>query len=53
MAAIAFFVALGLIGVAVVEFVRLLIGLEEIDDWDYDEQLRGWGCRFSRRHRLT
>jgi hypothetical protein len=28
-----------------VEFVRLLIGLQEIDDWDYDEQLRGWGLR--------
>ncbi len=28
-----------------IELVRLLIGLQEIDDWDYDEQLRGWGLK--------
>jgi hypothetical protein len=28
-----------------VEFVRLLIDLQGIDDWDYDDELRGWGLK--------
>jgi hypothetical protein len=28
-----------------VEFVRLLSDLQGIDDWDFDEVLRGWGLR--------